>query len=351
MTEREYRALHRLSYSWISNFLDDRLDYYERFEKIPPRIEDNSTERTVFGNLVETLLWHEDEFSEKFETTDLPRPSGHMGEFTIKLFELTKRHTTINGIVDRSMESMMEEAYTFVRFDSKGQGVKFKTKSLERVIEEFTNSEYEQYYLKKRQLVFKSLIHSGDYNRGKEAVKRLRECPFTSDLVNVRTSEGIEVYRSLIILYVINGLDFKTMLDQVIVDHHRKVIHIHDLKTTSDPLNFDRNYRKYHYYIQSIIYHLAIIAWARNNGLESYEIIPMKFIIADSNNKHQPFVSQCNSKTLLDAKIGFWHKDDYYPGLEETLRDLIWHRSTNIWDCSRKVSEGNGCVDIKTYNS
>lgn len=350
MTEIEYRQLHRLSYSWIKKFIEDRMKYVDEFEKQSVLITSTDTTATKFGTLTETLLWNTDNYDLLFEDARFIKPTGHMGLFVDKLYSLTKENLDELGRVTRTMESLMEEAYNFVKFDANGNKVAFKNLTLDAVISKFRGSDAENYYQQQRSATGKHLVDVTEKSMARSVCSKLKNHWITKDLVNRETDSRYTVFYQLIVLFDLFGLEFKSMLDKVVVDHELKLISPIDLKTTYDIEDFNYNYRKYMYYLQALIYYYAIISWKNNNGLADYRVELMQFIAADSSNQLDPLIYPVKRQHMKEALEGFEdHKGIYYMGLREATDAIKWHRENNLWSISRKNFENKGYCSLQTY--
>ena len=66
----------------------------------------------------------------------------------------------------------------------------------------------------------------------------------------------------------------------------------------------------------------------------------MKFIVCDSSGYMQPLVYTTNEEHYAQALGGFYMHGKYYPGLNQALSDIQWHKHTGMWNISRNNYEG-----------
>lgn len=348
MTERQYRAINRLSYSAVKKFLDDRQEYYQAYELRTKPIDKSSADMK-HGALVETYLWTEESFSEKFVEATHPKPVGHMGELVDELFRLTKESLSPAGTITKAFNELLEEAYAKVAFDGSGTQIKLKSKKLGDILLGYEGSDFQRYYDQMLQTPGKFLVDLKEISYAKKCVAQLREHWVTTQLVNLKSSGRYAVYHQLPVLYEYLQTPFKSMLDMVVVDHQMKRILIYDLKTTFSVEDFNFTYRKYRYYIQAYLYYRAIQSWAAQMGLEGYMVTPMKFIVADAKAQVAPLIYSVKKPNMLNARNGFSYKSISYVGVAEAVSSLKWHRTTGIWDMSKWIFENKGMVSLKTY--
>ncbi|NLR61091.1 hypothetical protein HGH93_23520 [Chitinophaga polysaccharea] len=348
MTEREYRAIGRLSYSSVKQFLDNRWEYYEKHELKIKKLEEQTYDM-AFGTLVETRLWTEQAFGELFVEAQTDKPGGQMGELVEKLYTYTTKCLTPEGIVTRDFTDLLTDAFNAVAFDSKGVKVKFKKKTIEDIILAFTGSEYEKYYREMLENTGKYLVGQADIKLADNCKNYLAKHWRTGDIVTRKTNGRYTVYHQLVILYEYLGVEFKSKLDMVSIDDELKLIEIFDLKITFDVELFNFSYRKFKYYLQAYLYYIAIKRWAQENGLGHYKIAPMKFIVGHSRAEIAPLVFKIRQGNMINARDGFNFDGKRYTGVNEAVEAIKWHRQTNIWDMSKKNFENKGDCNIKIY--
>lgn len=350
MTEREYRRLRRISYSSLKCFADGRMNYYKLYESGPWVDEDEDDNDALrIGTVSDCIAFEPEDFDNRFVVSTVTKPGGQMGQFLDKLFKHTKQSLSQDGVVTRSIQSLMHDAYTEVAFNHAGEKIAFKRKSFEQVVEEFDAGPGMDFYRQQRQSLDKKLIEPGDEERAQKVVEKLYEHTLTKDLMSLKTGGKYRVFKQPKITFIFNRVECKSMLDLVIVNDELKIIQPFDLKTTYNPENFGYNYLKYRYYLQAALYDIALSDWANNNGMGDYEIKPMKFIVADSNSKYDPLLYVCTQDNLLQGRMGFTIDGREYVGIEKLVEDLQWHREHDLWSVSKDNFERGGICAIKIY--
>lgn len=348
MTEREYRAINRLSYSSIKDFIESRWDYYEKHELRIKKLEEQTYDM-AFGTLVETQLWTPHIFHELFKEASNTRPKGQMGDLTDKLYAYTVACLSPEGVVTRNFDELLRDAYNAVAYDSKGILVKFKKQSFENILLEFEGSESEKYYKEMLANTDKFLVGPADMRMADKSVEQLCTNWRTCDIVTRKTNNRYTVYHQLVVLYEYLGVELKSKLDMVIIDDELQIIEIFDLKITHDVELFNFSYRKFRYYIQAYLYYVAIKNWALANGLGHYKIKPMRFIVGHSKAKIHPLIFKIRKGNMINARDGFNYDGRHYIGVVEAIEAIEWHRKTGIWEISKRNFENKGDCNIKIY--
>lgn len=360
LTEAQYRALEIDSYSSIKVFIEDRKKYYKKFVLKEP-VRDGDTPSTVFGSLVDCLLFSPDEFDSRFAISISDVPTGQYGKLVGELMKITTRSTTEEGEVIRELEDMLEEAYNNVRYDRNGNIVDFKRDSFQKVLEKFVGSEYEIYYRLLRESHGKEVVEPTMVENALRVIAELRTNHVTATIINMENSDNITVHKQFPIIGNLkealgenvteDEAKAKCLVDKLIIDHEAKEIHIYDLKTAWDNEGeFLNNYFKYKYYIQAALYWYLVVEWAKTEeNLKSYKVRFPAFIVAESSNYKNPLIYTTDSSNISQGLRGFVIKDKYYLGVVKAVKDIIWHKRTGIWNISKENYDNNGIVKIRPF--
>ena len=341
-TESVYRAVMLDSSSSLKEFSMDRKKYFRKYI-LGEDVDDKDTQAAAMGRIVETLLMEPEEFDKRFFMSScVEAPSALMLAFVNALYKHTKDATDDNGNITLSFEDLSRAAYA----DS---GFKIK---YEAVISKFVGSDAEVYYNEMRTVKAGGLtvVTTEDVTNAEKIVEELRNNPFTKDVVNLVNSKRYSVYNQLQVEnYEIDGHNFKSMMDKLIVDHEQQTIQVYDLKCTWSVENFLEEYYLYRRaYIQAYLYTIAATAFRdTKEELEGYEVLPTKFLVCDSTNYYNPLIYTLSEQDLEDAYAGFTHKNREYKGVGELIKDLTWALENNVWNVSRENFESNGLVKIR----
>ena len=340
-TEANYRAIYLDSSSSLKDFAMDRKKYHKKYI-LNEAVAEKENLAANMGRIVETLLMEREDFDNKFFLSSLSSaPSGLMLEFVESLYRHTLEATDEKGNVTRDFSSLAQDAYV----DS-GFKIKF-----EAVLTKFMGSDAEIYYKEIREIRSKGLtvITTQDVANGEKIVQELKNNPVTAEIVNTVSSVRYSVKDQLQVEgYEVQGHQFKSMMDKVIVDHSAGTIQVYDLKCTWSVENFFEEYYLYRRsYIQAYLYYHAVGEWASENGYGDYDILYPRFIVCDSTNYMNPLIYELTENDMLDAYLGFEHKGRYYKGVKELIQDLKWAQDNNVWNMSRENSINNGIARLR----
>jgi hypothetical protein len=103
-----------------------------------------------------------------------------------------------------------------------------------------------------------------------------------------------------------NGIDYKGMMDLIVVDYYKKEITICDVKTTSGKeWDFVNSFIKYNYYEQCSLYFRILSNVIKNDELfKDFKIVGFKFIVANVDNP-QPLVWDCDFYKAASGNLMF----------------------------------------------
>ena len=342
-TEAQYRAVVMDSSSSLKDFSQDRKKYYKKYI-LGEKVEDKDSSAANMGRIVETLLMEPHLFDDKFYMSSCSStPTGLMLDFVEALYKHTRDATDENGIVTTPMNELLEAAY-------KDSGFKIK---YEAVITKFIGSDAEIYYNEIRTVRSKNLtvVNTMEISIAEKIVEQLRINTTTAPIVNLTNSSRYEVIDQMQVEgYTIDGHQFKSMLDKVVIDHKEKTIQPYDLKCTWSVENFYEEYYLYRRaYIQAFLYYNAMkyLAADEASPYYGYKVEYLKFIVCDSTNYYQPLIYTLDDYDMINAYKGFILKGRTYPGVQDLIAALTWCVTSGTWTISHKNYLSNGVVNIK----
>ena len=344
LSEKQYRGLKdRLSYSAIKTFDTDRKKFYSEFVLGESRKESESVS-TLLGSLVHCLL-AEQNFEDKFHLLSAIEPKGQMKELVDALFKRTVK-SLVDGKPSEDFITLFTDAVQEVKYDGAGKEVAFKGKDLEKIVVLFEGTDAEIYYKELLQTIGKSVVTVSLVTKAEQIVEKLRGHSYTYEYANARTGGSIDVFNELTILFEIDGVPYKSMVDKVIVDHETKTITPLDWKTSWDSEEPQRAYLKFGYYLQAGLYDYALRTWAEEHNLTDYTLLPMKYIFCDTAGFATPVVLDLTQDDIMAAWTGFKLRGYQYRGLKELMKDIAWHVDTGNWSESKEIFDAKGHLSL-----
>lgn len=351
MTEKDYRASERLSYSAVKEFDTNRIKFYKKFI-LGEKDEETPSTALLLGNLVDCKLFSPETFDDKFHIANCIKGSGQMYDFVDELCKLTLQSLDKDLKVTRDMTELMEEAFNNVKYDRKGVEIAFKKKDFAWLVTNFSGSEAEAYYKECRSVYGKDIVDLNIISAAEKTIEELQTCEWTKDIINAKTEEDIEVVDQLAILYDVQGVLFKGMPDRVIINHKDKTITPYDLKISYIGEDFWYNYWKMKYYLQVASYYLALHHWKKVDRpeLADYDMPGIEFIVGSSTLQSNPLLYSTNQININEGLYGFTTKaGNKYKGLYELVKEIEWHKKEQVWRNSKEVYDNKGKMIIKPF--
>lgn len=264
ITEEEYRQDPALSYSTLSRF---QKTGFNNLDSLFDRIESPSL---TFGSAVDSIITGgEEEFSERFFVADFPQLPDTLVTIVKALFDtFNKTNRTIESIDDQDVITIAL-LYNYQN--------NWKPETRAKVIKEKGSSYYKLLYLSQG----KTLLSNDTYLEVLKAVDALQTSLSTRFFFN-RTNpfDSIEKLYQLKFKATLDGIDYKCMADELIVDHITKTIYPIDLKTSSKPeWDFYKSFIEWNYQIQARLYWRIIRAnldkdpYFKDFKLEDYQFV------------------------------------------------------------------------------
>jgi len=349
MQEREYRSLSNISYSMIKKFLESRQSFYREFILREP-VDKKESVSLVMGSLIDCLVTDRENFDNKFAVASCTEPKGQMKDLVDNLYKRTIKCLDENGGVSCSMSELLEQAIHDTKYDYNNNEIAFKGKTFEKIVEMF-EADGLMYYTEKRNNYGKTIVTIGQVEKAEQIANELKSNPFTAELINAKTEDTQEVFYQLAIVFKHNGIEMKSLIDKLIVNHEEGTIQPLDLKSTWETDNFSYSYTYHGYYLQAAMYDMALRYWRKENDIENYKVLPMKFIVCDSAGYMSSVVYSLTREDIQNAEKGFSIRGKYYTGLQEAITDIAFNIESSRWNVSREAMQNNGqmVLDI-TYD-
>jgi hypothetical protein len=133
--------------------------------------------------------------------------------------------------------------------------------------------------------------------------------------------------------YPNSGVECKSMIDRIIINHKDKKITLVDLKTSSHLSEFKDKFTEYRYYRQMTFYWMAIYWYFRHNllGKVFEEYTKETFIVALSTK--DPFEVKVFDISERTLNMGILE-------IDPLMRQLEWHFKEDKWDYTKDYYEG-----------
>lgn len=166
-------------------------------------------------------------------------------------------------------------------------------------------------------------------------------------------SDSEEVIYQLQVYWNQDGVEMKSMLDIVVVDHVKKTIRGKDLKTSSSKKQqYEGSIHKYGYYLQGGMYYLALLQFkAQNPEFAEYTVEKeFDFLFVEKSGAYAPFSYTMSEADVHGSLNGGTINGEYVPGILDLIKDLSWHIETDVWEYSKKAYENGGGIKSKIFD-
>lgn len=322
ITEEEYRAIKRPSYSFFKE-LDD---------KGPSIIRDGTEIKTskglTLGSIVDNLTTREDyDPLDEYKISNIaPDLSGNTHHSKLL------KYVYDNQIKDPD-ENVLKDICNKLGFKKNPSLTDNKFKAQLNMVKGMLNG--------------KKYITQKEYELSLQMAEVLQSHEYTKDIFN--PGFDVEAVNQAIILFTLLGLPVKGMLDRVLIDHENKIIHPYDLKTGSY-FNFLKNFWDFKYYLQGGMYTAAIYYIIENHPeFKDYTVAPFRFVYISRERPDLPLVYEMPKK-FIEYGLKGWTTNTgrEYKGILELVEDYKWYIENEEYNLTREVVENRGLISIKT---
>ena len=265
--EATYRADPALSYSTLARF--ER----EGFDKLDHLFDHISTPSLTEGSAVDAIITGgEEEFYNNFTVLDINVTDGGI-DTCKKLVSMDLPFDSFNDIP----EAIVSQAAKEVGF---WQGDKWDNTRYKQVLKTGNVAEYYNALLHSD----KTIINSETFQKVMSMVRALRESPATAGyFAEDDTLSPVRRYYQLKFKATFEGVNYRCMADDILVDYEHKIIYPTDLKTSGKPeWNFEHSFLQWLYLHQSRLYWRVIRAnMDKDDYFKDFKLMPYRFIVVN----------------------------------------------------------------------
>lgn len=340
-----YRQKEGLNFSSIKTFDSKGAGIFYK-EYILGQKEDSDSPALIVGNLVDDMVLtyggdmneFYQHFDEKYCKFDGVKSTAQAFVLADVLFTNLMETVNSEGKITGDFETCFKQSFDIVQAQEK-----YKGKTWEKGLEDFEKVA-RQYFDSKIKNIGKIVVDLKTLNVAENVAKVLLTDDFTRGIFK---SEDKMFIPKVVVEFTYLGIKCKAELDAVEVDHVACTVQGVDLKTTFDNESFDYMYIKNSYYLQQAFYTEALKQWMKDNDLTDYDLLPFKFIVADTSaNNRRPLIYNLSSEDMKVGFTGFTMKGNQYKGINQLVTDIKWHMDNEVWNCSREALQTNGNLKL-----
>ena len=313
VSEPEYRADHALSHSTLARYEENG-----RFSSLPTLFDKQSSSSLTFGSMVDTLLTgSEEEFANQFLVVEDPNISDTLKDIT---YELVDRYKEANKYFDDIPDEVLAEVGKAHDFWANDKYIANRIKLIRQ--------NCKTYYSILMTAEGKTIVSQQEVDDARRCANALK----TSDKTRFLFAENDpfnERYRRYYQLKFkctdpITGIEYRSMLDLILVDYQSKIIYPYDLKTTSfNEWEFPKAIVKYKYHDQARLYWRNLRQnLDKDEYFKDFKLADFRFVCINRKNC-KPVVwrfekTQAVGDITIRTKSGYTHvwRDPYVIGAE-----------------------------------
>ena len=267
--EPTYREDKALSYSTLARF---EREGFNNLSKLFDRIE---TPSLTFGSAVDSLITGgQEEFDNNFIVCEFPEISDSLQTIAKTLFNTySNEHRSIETISDE----VLADIGAACDFYANPKYKNYRIKLIKENCQEYYNIMYAAQG--------KTILSTETKQQVDAAVRALKTSPATEYYFreNSPFDDDVTRYYQLKFKHSFNGVDYRCMLDEVILDRKDKTIQPIDLKTSGHPeWDFYKSFIQWNYQIQARLYWRNLKANVEEHPeFKDYKVLPYKFIVVN----------------------------------------------------------------------
>lgn len=289
--EETYREDPALSYSTLAKY---ERSGFNGLETLFDKVESPSL---TFGSAVDSIITGgEEEFNQRFFVADMPETPDSVVKIVKDLF-------AVYGTSYNNIESI-PDSNVLVIVNNNNYQQNWKPETRVKVVKEKGSRYYELLFLSGTKTILSSEVANNVY----EAVRALKESEATKWYFEEDNpfDDSIQRFYQLKFKATLNGIDYRCMADELIVDRKNKIVYPIDLKTSSHKeWDFYKSFIEWNYQIQARLYWRIIRnIMDSDEEFKDYKLADYKFIVVNKETL-TPLVWEFESTTTLgDIKFG-----------------------------------------------
>lgn len=321
------------SYSSLNKLLWNPAIFYQLY--IMGLKEERTEAHLIQGKLIHLLLLQPEQFEAEFMMSPSNLPTGNPRIVIDRVFyhhqELANNGDTRQELTEfeGAILDVMEDMNYFQNLtDDKKTGVTGNKKRLEKLITEETKN----YWAFLKTKGNKTLIDEETFKFCNDAVQIVKLNSQVCNLIGCNISEfdNIEIHNEIALQCDITNRPFglKGIIDNLVIDHDKKLIRINDMKTTSKELkDFPETVEYYAYWLQGIIY-TTLVGVNFMHLIEQGYQLELNFIVIDKTFQTYPF--RVSSQTNIE----------WYNRFLKVLDKAEWHYTNKNYELPYEFAKG-----------
>jgi len=321
-----YSKPFNFSYSSLNKLLWNPQAFYQMY--VLGNREEKTESYLVNGKIIHALLLEADKFNDQFIVSPANLPTGNTRTVIDRVFShATELHA--NGDQRTELTEFSDAVLDVLKDINLHQALKTDQQRIDKMY----TSEAMNYWDFLKSKGNKTLIDQDNYDFCKTGVDLIKMNKQVCDLLGCNTNDfsNKEIFNELPIECNINSKSFglKGIVDNLVIDHDKRIIFINDIKTTSKDLkDFHESIDFYNYWMQAAIYS-TIIAIKFINLIDSGYQLKFHFVVIDKAYQVYPF-------PVSDNTMNTW-----FGKLTDVLEKANWHYTNKNYELPYDFATGN----------
>lgn len=321
-----YSKKFNFSYSSLNKLMWNPAVFYQMY------VLGNKEERTdthlVQGKIIHCLLLEEEKFNQEFIVSPGKLPGDSIKVIVDKIYS---HHVELaqNGDQRTELQDFDQAILDVMKDMNYHQSLKTDQQRLDKVI----TADAINYWAFLKTKGTKILIDQETHDYCKNAVDLIKTNKSVCDLIgcSINDFSNIEVNNELPLDIELSNHPFglKGIIDNLVVDHDKKIIFVNDIKTTSKELkDFPETIEFYSYWMQAAVY-VTMVARVYKELIEKGYIIKFHFVVIDRS--FQTYAFPVSNLTLNNWANRFF----------EVLDKAKWHYDNKNYELPYEFAIGS----------
>lgn len=325
-----YKQKFYFSYSSLNKLLWNPQVFYQMY--ILGLKEERVDTHLVQGKVIHALLLEEAKFNEIFVISPANLPTGNLRTVVDRVFY---HHTELkrNGDQREKLEEFNDAILDVMKDMDYYQNLKTDQQRLDKILTPDAFNYWSFLQIKGN----KTLIDQETYEFCKNAVNLIKTNKTVCQILglNVTEFDNKEVFNEVMLQVEMNTYNFglKGIIDNIVIDHDKKIITINDLKTTSKDLaDFSESVEYFSYWLQAIIY-ISMVAMTYKDLMEQ-KGYQLKFHFVVIDRAFQTYAFPVSENTI----------NNWITRFEESLKIAEWHYTNKSFDLPYKFATAQAAL-------
>lgn len=291
-----------LSYSGLNKLLFSPALFYQHY--ILRQREDTVDKPAIEGKLLHCLLLNPEDFDKEFVLMSSVMPSENPRKVLDKLYEcLNSAYPDIQSVHDNAFldkyDVVQATILEILKEQNLYQSLKTDTQRLDKMLTEVNMGYLDYLYQAKR----KTVVDQDMYDFAKSTVEIIKSQAKIRELMGMdqdSLTTNVKVYNEHEYAHFMEEYSFglRAIIDNLVVDHDKKVIRVNDLKKSSKSISaFKDSIEYYNYWLQAALYTMIIDAVKETSFGVNYPV-EFRFIVVDPYMQIAPI--RINPLTMTD---------------------------------------------------